>query len=255
MKFVRLSYLDSNKSCEMKRSLSFSVFLKRQYESWNSTKSVRLTLITIRGMKWNVVCLCYLDPKLWDEMKRSFSVCLSKLDPKIGVETKRSFSVRLSDLDTNKRDKLKHSLSVCLSWIPFWGVKCNVVCISFVYSNWRVKWSEVCPSVFLTLIQIWRMKWRVVCPSDVDSNMMGELKRSSYILRIFKFEGEAKTEVPRDVRNSKVRKQDKFRRKWSQHRTLASPKVGQDQVSGGVSVLCWHAAPVANVLWKHLAIW
>ena len=37
-------------------------------------------------------------------------------------------------------------------------------------------------------------------------------------------------------------------------RTLASPKVGQDQVSGGVSVLCWHAAPVANVLWKPLAI-
>ena len=37
-------------------------------------------------------------------------------------------------------------------------------------------------------------------------------------------------------------------------RTLASPEVGQDQVSGGVSVLCWHAAPVANVLWKPLAI-
>ena len=37
-------------------------------------------------------------------------------------------------------------------------------------------------------------------------------------------------------------------------RTLASPKVGQDQVSEGVSVLCWHAAPVANVLWKPLAI-
>ena len=31
--------------------------------------------------------------------------------------------------------------------------------------------------------------------------------------------------------------------------THASPKVGQDQVSGGVSVLCWHAAPVAYVLW------
>ena len=29
-------------------------------------------------------------------------------------------------------------------------------------------------------------------------------------------------------------------------RTHASPKVGQDQVSGGVSVLCWHAAPVAS---------
>ena len=33
-------------------------------------------------------------------------------------------------------------------------------------------------------------------------------------------------------------------------RTLASPNAGQDQVSRGVSVLCWHAAPVANVLWK-----
>ena len=28
---------------------------------------------------------------------------------------------------------------------------------------------------------------------------------------------EAKTEVPRDVRNSKVRKQDKLRRDWAQH--------------------------------------
>ena len=32
--------------------------------------------------------------------------------------------------------------------------------------------------------------------------------------------------------------------------THASPKVGQDQVSGGVGVLCWNAAPVANVQWK-----
>ena len=37
-------------------------------------------------------------------------------------------------------------------------------------------------------------------------------------------------------------------------KTFAIPKVGQDQMSGGVSVLCWHAAPVANVLWKPLAI-
>ena len=36
----------------------------------------------------------------------------------------------------------------------------------------------------------------------------------------------------------------------SELRTHASPKVGQDQVFGGVSVLCWHASPVANVLWK-----
>ena len=34
----------------------------------------------------------------------------------------------------------------------------------------------------------------------------------------------------------------------------ASPKVGQDQVSGGVSVLCWHAAPVEYVLWKPCTI-
>ena len=26
--------------------------------------------------------------------------------------------------------------------------------------------------------------------------------------------------------------------------------MGQDQVSGGVSVLCWLAAPRCNVLWK-----
>ena len=37
-------------------------------------------------------------------------------------------------------------------------------------------------------------------------------------------------------------------------RTHASPKVEQDQVSGGVSVLCWHAAPVAYVLWKPCTI-
>ena len=37
-------------------------------------------------------------------------------------------------------------------------------------------------------------------------------------------------------------------------RTHASPEVGQDQVFGGVSVLCWHAAPVAYVLWKPCTI-
>ena len=37
-------------------------------------------------------------------------------------------------------------------------------------------------------------------------------------------------------------------------RTHASPKVGQDQVSRGVSVLCWHAAPVVYVLWKPCTI-
>ena len=36
-------------------------------------------------------------------------------------------------------------------------------------------------------------------------------------------------------------------------RTHASPKVAQDQVSRGVSILYLHAAAVANVLWKLLA--
>ena len=30
--------------------------------------------------------------------------------------------------------------------------------------------------------------------------------------------------------------------------------MGQYQVSGGVSVICWHAAPIAHVLWKPPAI-
>ena len=33
-------------------------------------------------------------------------------------------------------------------------------------------------------------------------------------------------------------------------RTLASPKIGQDQVSRVVSVPCLHATPVADALWK-----
>ena len=37
-------------------------------------------------------------------------------------------------------------------------------------------------------------------------------------------------------------------------KTLASTKIVQDQLSGGVSVLCWYAAPVANGQWKPLAI-
>ena len=35
----------------------------------------------------------------------------------------------------------------------------------------------------------------------------------------------------------------------------ASPKIGgRNQVSGRVSVLCWHATPVANAPWKPLII-
>ena len=33
---------------------------------------------------------------------------------------------------------------------------------------------------------------------------------------------------------------------WSQQKNICKSQIGQDQVSGGVSVLCWHAAPVAG---------
>ena len=36
---------------------------------------------------------------------------------------------------------------------------------------------------------------------------------------------ESKREVPRGVRNSKVRRQDKFRRDWSRHYTCDTPRM------------------------------
>ena len=57
--------------------------------------------------------------------------------------------------------------------------------------------------------------------------------------------------IPRDVRNSKSGKKTSSGEICLSNGTL---KVGQDQVSGGVSVLCWYAASVANVLWKPFAI-
>ena len=42
-----------------------------------------------------------------------------------------------------------------------------------------------------------------------------------------------------------VRRHDKFRKEWSQHKNKCKSQMGQDQVSGTASVLCWLAAPVA----------
>ena len=39
---------------------------------------------------------------------------------------------------------------------------------------------------------------------------------------------------------------------WSQHVEHMQVPKGRDQVSGGVSVPCQHATPVADVLWKPL---
>ena len=43
----------------------------------------------------------------------------------------------------------------------------------------------------------------------------------------------------------KVRRHDTFRKEWSQYKNKCKSQMRQDQVSGGVSVLCWLAAPVA----------
>ena len=43
----------------------------------------------------------------------------------------------------------------------------------------------------------------------------------------------------------KVRRHYKFRKECSQHYNKFKSQMGQDMVSGGVSVLCWLAAPVA----------
>ena len=43
----------------------------------------------------------------------------------------------------------------------------------------------------------------------------------------------------------KVCRHDKFRKEWSQHKNKCKSQMGQDQVSGGVSVICWLAARVA----------
>ena len=36
--------------------------------------------------------------------------------------------------------------------------------------------------------------------------------------------------------------------------TMCKSQIGRDQVSGGVTVPCRHATPVANALWKPLII-
>ena len=56
--------------------------------------------------------------------------------------------------------------------------------------------------------------------------------------------------VPKDIQRENSRK-DKVREILSQeleHKQV--PKRGHIQVSGMVSVPCWHATPIANALWK-----
>ena len=62
--------------------------------------------------------------------------------------------------------------------------------------------------------------------------------------------------VPRGIRGEKSSKDMASSRNLvSTIGALASPKMGgRNQVSGRVSVPCWHATPVANAPWKPLNI-
>ena len=56
---------------------------------------------------------------------------------------------------------------------------------------------------------------------------------------------QAKLKYRRMFETRKVPRHDKFRKELSQHKNKNRSQIGHDQVSGGVSVLCWLAAPVA----------
>ena len=45
-----------------------------------------------------------------------------------------------------------------------------------------------------------------------------------------------------------VRRHDKFRKEWSQHKNKCKSQMRQDQVSEGVSVLCWLTASKKSIL-------
>ena len=84
----------------------------------------------------------------------------------------------------------------------------------------------------------------ILCNSYVKTKLIIHL----YTGRILIFQLTAAT-------SSKVWKHDKFKREWSQHYNKCKSNMGQDQVSGGVSILSWLSEPFGNVLWKLPGIW
>ena len=67
---------------------------------------------------------------------------------------------------------------------------------------------------------------------------------------------EAKSKKYRGIfeEHSPEKNNDKFGKGWSQQVEHMQVPKGLDQLSGGVSIHCRHATPVANVLWKPLKI-
>ena len=60
--------------------------------------------------------------------------------------------------------------------------------------------------------------------------------------------------VPRDISIKKVKKRHAWEKLVSTTGEYASPKKGRNQLSGMVSVPCWHTTRVVNAPWKLLAI-
>ena len=139
------------------------------------------------------------------------------------------------------------------------------VCVVLLYSAsipyiWCTFWTF---KLFLRKVslKINTAHWKYICKDRIECRMHEELYRLPHIrfsLRISRIMLLISARQKQKYRG--MFETRKSRNKTSSGdiglniRTIASPKVGQDQVSGGVSVLCWHAAPVANVQWKPLAI-
>ena len=84
--------------------------------------------------------------------------------------------------------------------------------------------------------------------NNMDHMRTSGTKPSSVILNLSKIE-----KVPRDIRRAQSGKITTSSIKdWSQQVEQMQVPKGRDQVSGGVSVPCWHATPVAYILLKPL---
>ena len=129
----------------LNRKWSFSsVLLRSQFEGWTKVCPSVLMGHQYFLVKQNVVCLSVVLRFQYEGQNETQFVRLSHVDPIL-------------------RGELQLSLSVCLTWIPIWGMKRNVVCPSALNSNIRSEWNVVSPSVCLAYIPIWGMKSNVVC--------------------------------------------------------------------------------------------
>ena len=80
-------------------------------------------------------------------------------------------------------------------------------CFEIMYQFKLVELSKRLTCVTITPCQ---RKWHCISMVDYEGTTTGSERKCGLCVK-------GKREVPRDVRNSKVRRQDKFRRDWSRH--------------------------------------